>query len=503
MNAHIPIILVIDDEPIARQTLEALLASDSVQLFFAEEGQTGIEMAQKLRPDAIILDVMMPGLDGYQVCRKLRADPNLAETHIILLTALDDRDARLAGLMAGADDFISKPFDGLELQLRLRTITRLSRFHRLLAERSRFSWLVEHSEDGYLLVNSSGIIQYANSSAQALLHLPQDSVGVDFFSHVLRYYMPRPAETWVEWANEPVTCYLVQPESATARAFWLLLEGIDTPLAKETIRVVRIQDVTEKLTTLQDMRKFHLAITHKMRTPLVQLVISMKLLQAGVNALSDAGMKESMDAAMKGVNRLVDEVKDVLNYIDAPLAIEHGSPVQISALPGMVRTVQAQTGILDVQINLSPVLSDSSLAISPHAFGLIVSELFENSQKFHPEHNPQVEMTVEPEDDGKSVRISVADNGVTLTAEQLNWARRPYFQGEKIFTGETPGMGLGIPLIATLIWQVGGQMRIANRNDRSGVVVQLSIPIRHPPQAKQDFSSKPNVNRLAGSQHSD
>jgi DNA-binding response OmpR family regulator len=74
---------------------------------------------------------MMPGMDGYEVCRRLRADARLAEVPVIMVTALDDQASRLAGLEAGADDFITKPFNRAELRARVRTIARLNRYRRL------------------------------------------------------------------------------------------------------------------------------------------------------------------------------------------------------------------------------------------------------------------------------------------------------------------------------------------------------------------------------------
>lgn len=70
-----------------------------------------------------------------------------------------------------------------------------------------------------------------------------------------------------------------------------------------------------------------------------------------------------------------------------------------------------------------------------------------------------------------------ANDGVTLSAEQLRLAWTPYIQGEKYFTGEAPGMGLGLPLVATLVWQVGGEVHLANRTDRSGIEVTLLMPL--------------------------
>jgi len=104
-----PRILVIDDESIARITIDALLSSENYEMYFAENGEDGIAIASEIQPDIILLDVMMPGMNGFETCRKIRSMIALAEVPILLVTALDDRESRMAGLQAGADDFITKP----------------------------------------------------------------------------------------------------------------------------------------------------------------------------------------------------------------------------------------------------------------------------------------------------------------------------------------------------------------------------------------------------------
>src|SRR5262245_44921352 len=104
-------ILIVDDHLAGRNTLEALLLSPDYQLIFASNGPEALAQAAEFRPDLVLLDVMMPGMDGFEVCRRLRADARLAEVPVVMVTALDDRDSRLQGLEVGADDFISKPFD--------------------------------------------------------------------------------------------------------------------------------------------------------------------------------------------------------------------------------------------------------------------------------------------------------------------------------------------------------------------------------------------------------
>lgn len=129
-------ILIVDDEPFGRETLESILEPEGYDLVMAENGYQAIEKALAVQPDVILLDVMMPGMNGFEVCRRIRSEKQLAEIPILFLTALDDRQSLLSGLEAGADEFISKPFDRYELRARLLGITRLNRFHKLSEERS-------------------------------------------------------------------------------------------------------------------------------------------------------------------------------------------------------------------------------------------------------------------------------------------------------------------------------------------------------------------------------
>jgi putative two-component system response regulator len=129
-------ILIVDDEPAGRDTLEAILASEGYHLEMAENGFQALQKTRQLYPDVILLDVMMPGMTGFEVCQTIRNDYKIAEIPIIIVTALDDRDALLRGLESGADDFITKPFDRFELRARLLGITRLNRYRKLLDERA-------------------------------------------------------------------------------------------------------------------------------------------------------------------------------------------------------------------------------------------------------------------------------------------------------------------------------------------------------------------------------
>lgn len=133
--------LVIDDDAVVRETLGAILQAMQAQAEFATNGIEGLAKAAQQVPDVILLDIMMPGMDGFEVCRQLRANPQLAEVPIIMISALDDRASRLKGLEAGADDFLSKPFDLMEVRIRLKNIAKVNRYRTLLHSKEQIERL--------------------------------------------------------------------------------------------------------------------------------------------------------------------------------------------------------------------------------------------------------------------------------------------------------------------------------------------------------------------------
>jgi putative two-component system response regulator len=130
-KTRVSTVLVVDDELAGRKALGAILSAQGYSVALAANGPEALAEAVLVQPDLILLDIMMPGMDGFEVCRRLRATPDLADVPVLMLTALDDADSRLSGIEAGADDFITKPFDRAELRARVRTITRLNRYRKL------------------------------------------------------------------------------------------------------------------------------------------------------------------------------------------------------------------------------------------------------------------------------------------------------------------------------------------------------------------------------------
>ena len=134
-------ILVVDDHPSSRMTAVALLCVEGYEVLEADNGPKALDVVQEIPPDLILLDVMMPGMDGFEVCRRLKQNDHTRLIPIIFITALNDRRSRLKGIEAGGDDFLSKPFDQLELSARVKSLVHQKRLNEDLdhAEKVLFS----------------------------------------------------------------------------------------------------------------------------------------------------------------------------------------------------------------------------------------------------------------------------------------------------------------------------------------------------------------------------
>ena len=119
-------ILIVDDEPNNRLLLQVMLANDGYDIVTASAGAEALELVEQLPPDLIVLDVMMPGMDGYQVAARIKTNPATRNIPVIMLTALSDKNSMMHGLNAGAEEFLTKPVVRAELSVRVKNLLRLT-----------------------------------------------------------------------------------------------------------------------------------------------------------------------------------------------------------------------------------------------------------------------------------------------------------------------------------------------------------------------------------------
>jgi DNA-binding response OmpR family regulator/signal transduction histidine kinase len=476
------LIYIADDDPIARLSVQALLEDQAYDLVFFNDGFTLLNALTSEQPDLILLDVMMPGITGFEVCERIRSSPMLDGIPVFLITALDGQDDKIRGIQAGADDFVTKPFDRVELQARIKMVTHLNRYRRIITAERRLMWVVDAAPEGYLIVDEQDQIRYANRMACQYLNLDHSTpvVKTAFKEILSRQYSLVPESNWENWPaglHETDTVrYIVRPETLDFNAQWLKVDVLSTMNPSDPAYLLRLRDISAQMQTQMEQFSFHSAINHKLRTPLGQIIGGLELLHANASSVSNE-LGEMSKWALRGANQLSSQIKEILSYARLSSTGINNAGACLPILLTLIPKIQTDLELKPGDLYLEPTLYEHSTLLSEKALDLILRELHENAVKFHPMHDPKMVINIRKLSN-TFASIEVISDGKPMSATALSRAWEPYFQNEKSYSGQVPGMGLGLAMVASLVWQNGGNCNIQNLPDDAGVKITLNVPIR-------------------------
>lgn len=171
-------VLVVDDVPANVKILEAKLTAEYFEVLTASHGRAALEIAQAEQPDIILLDVMMPEMDGFEACRRLKADARTAHIPVVMVTALSDMGDRVTGLDAGADDFLTKLVNDLILLSRVKSLVRL--------KTSMDEWRLREATSGQLGGDLSAGAPFAEAEVSGrVLVIESDPFSGEKICHLL------------------------------------------------------------------------------------------------------------------------------------------------------------------------------------------------------------------------------------------------------------------------------------------------------------------------------
>ncbi len=179
-------LLLVDDNPTNLQVLYQTLEGRGYKLLLAKNGEDALNIARKIQPALVLLDIMMPGMDGYAVCRQIKNEPALADTVVIFLSALDDVADKVKGFAVGAVDYVAKPFQAEEVIARVETHIKIRRLEQTLAQKNRQleednAIILESMGEGLLGVDRQGRITFVNPAGEKITGWSEaDMVGKDF-----------------------------------------------------------------------------------------------------------------------------------------------------------------------------------------------------------------------------------------------------------------------------------------------------------------------------------
>ena len=311
-----PTILCVDDDSNNLALLEALLAPRGYETIFAESGQAALEKAAAEPPDLILLDIMMPKMSGLEVLEKLRADEKTRAIPVVMVTALKETEDKIKALEAGCDDFISKPFDKVELLARVKSILKISYYLRQLEEKEKFKAVVDKISDGIAICSPDYLIKDSNSAILKYLNIA-DTANVNLVETLFKNYS---ISINKEALMDPTIAHkkfdVVRDETETTEALYLEtnLDAIKNSAGELLSIVFILRDVTVARRE-EFLKQDSLAlISHQLSTPLGVISGNISLLRDGSYGPLNEEQKKAIDTVSKQSSLLISMVEKLLGF---------------------------------------------------------------------------------------------------------------------------------------------------------------------------------------------
>jgi CheY-like chemotaxis protein len=475
-------ILVVDDDMAVRLRVGDLLANPGrCEILQAANGFDGLDLAVRHRPDLILLDIMMPGISGIEVCTRLRADPRTRDIPILILSAGDERQSMPDALRAGAEDYLPKPIPSGELRAKVENILRLDRFGSLNRKQKRLGWLVEHSSEAVVVLDRDGLLLEANQEARRLFALPA-APGAHALDCIALHYRPDPPEslaTLRRHGRVPGGAFsLCRPETSLAAARWLDARVFTDETDSSGELVLKFTDRSAAVQRDLETWTFQHMISHKIRTPLNGLGSLVELLAGSPSIRSDPGDAELIDLVLASARRLEDTLVSILAYNDALHSPRTPAPSSNppAGWPALLAEALGEAGFPPARFHLSgqpPAPPGPALAA---ALRLALVEVIENYRKFSDAPVAGLHAVFLAVAAGSGPHLRLCAPGPALPPDTVALLGRPYWQMENRFSGEVPGMGLGLATARVCLRSLGADLRFSSLAEPAGLAVDFVFP---------------------------
>ena len=237
-------ILMVDDEPIYQDILLRFLEKHNCRIFAAENGSNALQQARQIRPDVILLDVILPDTDGFEICRRLKEMPETEGIPVIFMTGLRETKDKVKGFQAGGADYVTKPFDRDEVAARINTHVKIKRLRDALCEeRNRFRLLTEASSEG-VIIYDRGIIAEANCAAERISgYRVEELIGRDLFDLFMPEYHDFLRE---KIQNESEAAYEICGKRKDGNSYILKIQEKTMPYQGNNINILTMCDISRE-----------------------------------------------------------------------------------------------------------------------------------------------------------------------------------------------------------------------------------------------------------------
>ena len=503
-NSEVTVLLV-DDNPQNLKVLYETLKDKGYRLLIANEGEKALDLAHRHQPEVILLDIMMPEMDGYEVCERLKAAPETADCAVVFLSALDDLQAKVKGFSLGGADYISKPFQSQEVIARVKTHASVIRLERELQARNRElqsdqARILNSISEGIYGLDENGIIEFANPAAAMIVGCEVEQlIGRDFFqTHFATAgdnpdALPVKATCQEGVAENQRNIRMLRADETSFPAEYRSTPKLDSGELHGAVVVFRditseldsekaLEDArqlvqeqrdqlahTSRLTTMGEMAA---GVAHEVNQPLTAITNYARVakrMMAKENA--DMGLlQETLDKIEAQSHRASEIIRRIRRFMKKP-----ATGKEVLSVPALLEDTRQFAEVdmrnnkgaieLVVQENIPEVVADP-VQVQQVALNLIRNAL-EATSSIDSNEPVEVSATVQGE---TCVRIQVRDHGVGLSDDAEEKLFLPFF------TTKDEGMGIGLSTCRSLIQAQGGDIGF-ERPEGGGACFYFTLPV--------------------------
>ncbi len=500
-----PCVLLVDDNPQNLKVLYETLRDRHYQLLIANDGEKAIQLARRHRPEVILLDIMMPGMDGYEVCDELKQSPETALSAIVFLSALNDVDAKVKGFNTGGADYISKPFQAQEVIARVDTHVRVIQLDRALQARNRQleseqAGILNAIFEGIYGLDPQGLITFANPAAADIVGTTQDqlvgaAVGDLHFPDSEQGGASEHARRVLCLDGEPVlrrAVTMARPDGSTFQAEYRAAPRFERGALTGSVLVFR--DITEELaqdraleearqvvetqreqlahaSRLSTMGEMAAGFAHEINQPLTAITnyVSLVSRMRDTGRLDQQALDDVLDKIAAQSHRASEVIRRIRQFVQKPAS--GCEPVDVTRLLAESREfaeVDARNNAVQIELcvpNHLPMALGDPVQVQQVALNLIRNAL-EASRLADSREPVQLGAKVEP----GAVRVFVRDHGCGLPVDAEDRLFQPFY------STKDEGMGIGLSLCRSLVQAQGGDIGF-ERLPEGGTEFWFTLPL--------------------------
>ncbi|HVY05330.1 MAG TPA: response regulator [Burkholderiales bacterium] len=504
-----PLILNVDDNEAMRYAKSRVLRANGFTVIEAGTGTQALQLIDEHRPALILLDVKLPDMNGMDICRTIRANPNLALTLVLQTSAtFVDGSSRIKALDSGADSYLVEPMEPGELLANVRALLRLRRAEEKVRENERVlrlatstaklnTWNVDLSGRTSLsAVEFTGgcdlpAIGQLSSGGLYRLH-PDDRDNLDAaLAAALADSAPYDVQYRAISRNGDV-CWIASQATvvrdAGGRAAQIIGVALDITERKraeiEREELLKREQAArleaEDATRLKD--EFLATVSHELRTPLNAIIGWIHLLRSGqLDTSASTRALESIDRSAQSQSQLINDLLDVSRIISGKLRLDVRATSPVTVVEMALDTVRPAAQAKGVNLIVDLDRNIGLTAADPDRLQQVAWNLLTNAVKFSGKDG---NIDVKVERVGSNVVLTVKDDGAGIDPHFLPFVFHPFRQADGSSTRKHPGLGLGLAIVRQLVELHGGRVRAESEGKGRGSIFTVTLPVRSIDDAK-------------------